>query len=587
MAIKLEMSPRIIQNVANLYNDTHRIFMEYIDNSLDSAEDCYDREKNEYNRPIKITLEISGSDFKNGFVTITDNCEGIAKFTEVVQSIGSSIKRTQFSTNGQFGFGVYSFMAACEKLEITSKAKEGNAYYLPILRSQFDESKQENVVFPDPKVVNFKIESGTKIILSEFDKEMWKVINFEMIKSEIEKHFELLLSRKNLQIKLVKNGREEICGAFDYSSLEGEVWEDNISYLSSYKGTKAPQEINFKLQSSIKVFLKITKGKNIDKSPVFIIKGRRIAEVREVKSFKTTHRGELWGHPNLTGYIDLGGFLSPNIARTDFSVKGIEGIKAKAVFAELFKLEDVILEFLSDLNKKSDAKHYKELEDELNKTLSKLARMDNMNFRTELITGKTANARKTDVKVSSIPDEIDSNPTEQDEKYFDGEGKYNWDGNEDPQKRTETDLSKNEKESETDSPEESDNPFDDDEKIGSEKKKSGFNIEISDREPDIDIETKEELRSNLIGGTIIIFRKHKDFMDRVDKKRSGESKITQRLITYMAGEITVHYKDKYITREGQPSYNKKMFNSVVQFIYKFEDLLNGLIGKNLGDVLNE
>ena len=37
MTIPLHISPRIIPNVASLYNDVNRIFMEYIDNSLDSA----------------------------------------------------------------------------------------------------------------------------------------------------------------------------------------------------------------------------------------------------------------------------------------------------------------------------------------------------------------------------------------------------------------------------------------------------------------------------------------------------------------------------------------------------------------------
>jgi hypothetical protein len=585
MAIPLEISPRIIPSIASLYNDTNRIFMEYIDNSLDSAEECFDTKKNEYSRPIKIKLEISGNDYKKGQVTITDNCEGIKDFTAVVKSIGDSSKREQFTTNGQFGYGIYSFMAACENLEIISKSKTSSAYFLAINRSQFNASKQADVNFPDPKIVSFNSESGTKIMLSDFDKEKWRTINFNEIKSEIEKHFELLLTRKNLEIQIIYLDKKEVCRPFDYNSYEGEVWSENITNLSTTKGTKMPVGINFAMsENPIQVFLKITKGKIIDKSPVFIIKGRRIAEISAVKSFKTRHRGEIWGHPNLTGYIDLGGFLNPTIARTDFSIKGIEGVKAKAVFSKLFELEELILEFLRDLNKKSDAKHYKELEDELNKALSKLARLDNMNYRTEIISGKTLGAKSKSISIESNDEEL--SPVENEDKYFDGEGKYNWNGDKNSQKNVDKHQSRNENENEISLPEESDNPFEDDQKIGNEKKKHGFNVEISERDPDIDSETKEELRSNLIGGTIIIFRKHKDFMDRVDKKRSGESKITQRLITYMAGEITIHYKDKHITREGQPAYNKKMFNSVVQFIYKFEDMLSGLIGKNLGEVIN-
>jgi hypothetical protein len=364
---------------------------------------------------------------------------------------------------------------------------------------------------------------------------------------------------------------------FDYDAFEGEVWKDTIETLLTTKGRKKPLEIEFPLANKpIKVFLKITKGKVIDKSPVFIIKGRRIAEVREIRSFRTNHKGDIWGHPNLTGYIDLGGFLQPNIARNDFK----NSPQSKAVFEKLSELEELILLFLKDVNKKSDEKHYKELEDELNKALSKLAKIDHMNFRTELIPGKTSyGSASNEMEKSKINEAEDENASSKKE-YFDGEGKYNWEGNAEKQKGIE-----NTKELEKNKPMEPDNPFEDNELKGEEKKKSGFNIEISERDPDIDAENNEPQRSNLVGSTITIYRKHSDFAKRVDKKRSGESIITQRLITYLAGEITVHYKDKFVTRDEQPSYNKKMFSSVVDFIYKFEDTLSGLVGKNLGDII--
>lgn len=131
---------------------------------------------------------------------------------------------------------------------------------------------------------------------------------------------------------------------------------------------------------------------------------------------------------------------------------------------------------------------------------------------------------------------------------------------------------------------EKDNPFEDSEYKGGEKRKSGFNIRISDLDPDIDSETDLPLRSKLAGGDIIIFRKHKDFEARATKKRNGDSTITNRLITYLAGEITVHYKDKFFCRTGQPEYNINMFKSVVDFIYRFEGSLTDLVGKNLSDI---
>ena len=89
------------------------------------------------------------------------------------------------------------------------------------------------------------------------------------------------------------------------------------------------------------------------------------------------------------------------------------------------------------------------------------------------------------------------------------------------------------------------------------------------------------IKSRLLGNTIEIFKKHPEFEERVDHFRGGEPKISHRLITYLAGEITVHYKDKYYMKSGQPTYDKKMFANLVESIYLFEDLLKDAVGKNL------
>jgi len=130
MPIKLHISPRLVKSVSSLYNDPNRIFMEYIDNSLDSAGHWFSDESVGYTRPIEITLKIEGKNKKDGRVTIADNCFGITNFKKVVQSIGNSDKKAQGFTNGQFGYGIYSFMAACEKLEVFSKLHKEDALYI-------------------------------------------------------------------------------------------------------------------------------------------------------------------------------------------------------------------------------------------------------------------------------------------------------------------------------------------------------------------------------------------------------------------------------------------------------------------------
>jgi hypothetical protein len=45
--------------------------MEFIDNSLDSAEDFFDESRNTYIKPIKIEILI---DYVKNYATICDNC---------------------------------------------------------------------------------------------------------------------------------------------------------------------------------------------------------------------------------------------------------------------------------------------------------------------------------------------------------------------------------------------------------------------------------------------------------------------------------------------------------------------------------
>jgi hypothetical protein len=590
MTIPLQISPRIIPNVASLYNDVNRIFMEYIDNSIDSAETFYNDKSRKYSRPLEITLEIHGDNYRDGKVIIYDNCFGITNFTKVVQSIGNSDKRADFTTNGQFGYGIYSFMASCSKLELTSKTENENAKYLPIEKHQFDTDKQEDVSFPNPKTIKFfEFASGTKICLSEFDKHNWKQINISELQNEVEKHFEILLSRKNLTIRLIRiNSRllhdkeEYVCKPFDYDQYEGEIWEDYQSDLTFKDGRRYPEQRKLTTKKPLHVFIKITKGKEINKRPIFICKGRRIGEVKDIKSFKSNHKSELWDHPNVTGYIDLSDFLDPTIARTDFR----NNVQSKALFSYLINVEPLILDVIREVNKTSEERHYQQLEDRLNQALSKLARLDAMNYRTDLLSGNDINLLKggtgQDIengngakdKGNSTIDSISERELGENEGFGKGIGgnSGNIPGGDD-----DGDFALNK---------EADNPFEDTGFKGGEKKKAGFNIRIVDTEPPVD-SADIILRSTLAGSEIRIFKQHPDFQERVDMSRRGETRITQRLITYLAGEITVHYKDKFHTKQKeQPEYNKTMFTDLVGFVYQFEAMLKDLAGKNLSDLGN-
>jgi len=567
--------------------------MEYIDNSLDSAEVFFDKENNSYTKPIQITVRISGDSYNQGEVEILDNCFGIKNFTKLVKNIGDSDKKAQPWTNGQFGYGIYSFMAACSRLKITSKlAKEEKSLFIPILKEQFETDKQEDVSFPDPKkLIGFEFESGTKIQISGFDKFSWKQIDINELKNEIEKHFELILGRKNIVIKLIKitnnsllgeQKDEWVCKPFDYDQYEGEVYDTLVNELYYTKQGRFPERCLLKPKKPIHIFLKITKGQEINKRPVFVCKGRRIGDVKEIRLFRSKHKSELWDHPNVTGFIDLSDFLEPTIARNDFK----SNTNTRALFNTLYELEPLILDVIKEVNKSSEEKHYQELENRLNQALSKLAKLDLMNYRTDYLSGNNINLEKGGSG-----------------QHIEGESglKDRGERNNENNSTSEDALGENEGhekgiggnsgeipgggQGDAASNKENENPFEDTEFKGGEKKKSGFNIIIDEREPDIDSRTDEPLRSVLVGGEIRVFKQHPEFQARVEISRKGAMLISPRLITYLAGEITVHYKDRLHTRKGtQPEYSKSLFNDLVGFIYQFEALLKDLAGKNLSDL---
>jgi len=557
MSIQGNIAPRIIQSISSLYSDSNRVLLEFIDNSIDSAEKYFDPSKNKYNRPISITLEIIGKNNKDGSVVISDNCEGISNLQSIVQSFGNSRKRGQVETNGQFGFGMCSFLASCKELEIATKIKNEKAERVLILEEHFDVDKHEEFLFSDiEKVDSFPSDSGTVITLKIFDKNRWKDLDIDFIKNEIEKHFELLLSRGNFEIKLKNTEKEYICKPFDYNQYEGGFIDEYIEEDGVEPGSKC----------KIHLYIKITKGKDIKKRPVFIIKGRRINEIHEIKSFKSNNKNDIWNHPNVTGYFDLSNYIEPDISRNAFAAKHKD--RANNLFDILISKEPDILNLIIEGNEQTQEKHYQQLEDMLSKALSKLARLDSMNFRTELVSGHDISLQGGGVGVDSsmIP------PLSPDANFpNDGIDNRDIEGINPGDKTGGNDnLDK-----------ENDNPFDDKNPQGAERKKSGFNIKISDLEPNIDADTNKPIKSRLLGNTIEIFRRHPDFESRMEHFRGGELKISQRLITYLAGEITVHYKDRYYMKSGQPEYNKKMFESLVESIYLFEDLLKDAVGKNL------
>jgi len=384
------------------------------------------------------------------------------------------------------------------------------------------------------------------------------------------------MARDNLAVSILsESGQRHRCRPYHYEAIEGDDYKANISQLTYHKGRRQTQTYKIEITPPILIFLKLTKGKVLNKPPIFIMKGRRIGEIKDIRAFRSCHKSDIWNHPNLTGYIDLKSHLEPTLARNDF--KNTQ--KSRAIFNELIELEPLIEAFIEDINKRSAQRHYKALEDYLNKALSKLAKSDAMRFRTDYVDGddlslKQSETHSGDTVLQLFPDEQEiekQNAETPDDEPGNDEGK---------EQPGETDIPADEPEG----AEYEENNVTRPDATGTRQAQSGFNIRIVERDPDINIITNQPEKSRLIDDTIEIFRKHPEFMARVYVNRKGEQLITQRLITYLAGEITVHYKDKFHSRHGPPAYGKHLFSDLVNFIYRFEDLLKDLNDRNLSDI---
>lgn len=552
MGIKVKVSPRIVSNIAKIYQNTSRIFMEFIDNSLDSAEKLFENNDRKYPYQIQISVTI---DPEERSVTFEDNCVGMDKdnLLRIVQNIGDSNKKNDFTTNGQFGFGIHAYSACADRMEVLTLTLGSRvAYKIKLDREAYTEDGEISDLIEIPRE-KIALKSGTIIKLFDFDNEWWKEINPQELKNEVEKHFEQLLARDQLQIKIIYGKEEEVCQPFNYDTHLGIKIEKEIFEMER-NGVKT------KLKSPVKVYLKITEDIIPNKRPLFINKGRRIEEVQAIKSFraKSKYRTGLWAHNNLTGYIEVAGLLSPTLPRDDFE----RGKNRQMIYEEILKIEDEIHEALQTINKQSESASMNKLEDLLSSALSQLARQDFLRFRTKISQGSETNFEELEasdlILKKNIPgDYINPNPTP----------------NPDPTPHAE-EIPVVETQDETNLK-------------GKEGKKSGFDVQFSDREQKKSDGTL--IRSDYIeGGALIIYKTHPDFQERVKRNYQGEMIIKERLVSYLASEMAIQYKDKFFSVRGkQPqvqaimNQRKDLFVDIVAFAYQLEQNLQPLVGKNL------
>lgn len=544
--IKIQISDPVslLNSIADTYPSPKRIFMEFIDNSLDDAEELY-RENNKYPYEIKMDAII---DTEQKIVTFIDNCRGMSKdnLLRIVKNIGQSDKKNRPWTNGQFGFGMHSFRACAKKMIVITKTKNSKP-----LKIEVDRDKDVIYGIYELEPNQFKYKSGTKVIIKDFDKEWWNRITKEELKEEIEKHFEGLLGRDNLEIIIKSDGYLLKCKPFDYKQVDGILIEKDISkfYDSSKNITHA-----FTRGEKLKINLLVTKKLYPNKRAMFLYKGRRIGDIKDISSYhnKSKYKTKLWDQPCLIGFIEADELLEPVITREDFRSTR----NRRLVYEKLLEIEDDIWRIIEKKREESKQVNLNKLAGVLESALAQLAREDRIFMRERLGSGDEIGLVESPDSDTVITTTIPPNKSKRIEKTKE-------------KMKEKVKMEKDEKS----------------EKKGKKRKKSGFNIEFSHADKDqITDKSGNISRSSCSEGIIYFYTKHPDFEKRVYLTRQGELKLSKRLIYYLSSIISKHYKDYFYDKyKMQPEIEGrlKMFEDHIDFTCRLENILQPYANKEL------
>ena len=580
MDLKLDISPKLIKSIVSVYTDINRVFMEYIDNSIDNAEQFFDKITNSYTKLIEIKIWFHGSTHKDSMLKVEDNCAGIDDISKITASLGDSDKANNTFLNGQFGFGVYSFMAVCNTLKISTKVKNNQKIKTIELKSDlFDKSKTDDVNLGSIlEAVTKSQNSWTVVVLSDFKKDKFKEISINEIRKEIEKHFEVILSRGNIKISIQKGKNKSVeCKPFNYSTYNGSEFKKEINtlYCTNSKKYSTLKEIDIKY-TPVTIYLKVTKDKAIDRKPFFVIKGRRIADISDIKAFRTYSKGLIWSHPNVTGYVDVTGCLEPTIARNE--IKNTQ--RSKALFQTLLKYEDDIKKFVEDNLNRITTHQFKRLESILNKAVSDLLNESEIEKRRTL----------SKVRLNNI-DTITNTGYETTKKFTITSQEDDLSDNVKNVNNAASNLSNTALAKKSLKREPPSYTYEIPVKAKKTKNQNtsgngesvGINIQIDHENDPLKDRNNKSLRSILFESYIVIYKKHPEFMKRLNESSHGIPKISSSLITYLCCEILIHFKSINKFSKDESVDKKILFNDFLESLYLLENKLSGLKNKKLSE----
>lgn len=444
-------------------------------------------------------------------------------------------------------------------------------------------------------------ECFTQVKLEKFDKHLFKELSPKKLKLEIEKHFELILSRKNLTISIhVKKDRVtsvgEVCTAFDYSKLDGEEYYKELDCLYYTKSKKLNTKSKLELKGrKVKIYLKVSKTKILDRKPVFFIKGRRITEISNVSSYRTISKSLIWSHPNVTGYIDVTDVLETIISRNEFK----STVESKALFSTLLELEPEIKKFIEDQLIVPRTNEYKNLGLVLTKMLKKIPSITKyhnlINYRVGsnnmINEGKIDSFRKirlvvpqrvpSDIPIQNMNDRLSINfENSSDETAF-------YEPSFKPKQRNNYKIELGEvyikqkiQVDKNSSGLNSSGKFEED-----DNKSFGINIVIDgDTNPPEDNQ-KKEVRSLMSGSDLIIYSKHPMFLERIKSGFGGVKTVSKELIHYLALEIITQIEIQiYDSIQNNIPEVGQFIKEISELVHIYSNELLSIEGKDLKEL---
>ena len=371
--IKLEREAQVnnaLQLIAETYSSPERVIYEYIQNSVDSANEL--RIKNGGKFPYPINIRIDRDTVHKTFY-IYDNCTGMPLLTleGLASDVLESRKKNLPWAIGKFGYGIHSFRAFFKAITFWTRANPtGHICTISFKRDKIKDN--ELVELNDKETPFFKIPTGTIVRLLNFDtkKGVFKSISQEKLQKEIELHFENILREPIINITITENNIRAIkCRPFDYDSINGEYIKKKIS-------------INFNNKRYyLDICLKVVDKPMKEWFPRFTCKNVRINEIASCRNFiKVSKNPELWSDPHLIGYTEVNDFISPQLERSEFPA----GIKRDILYEKIVELETEIKDKINKIKESRKSETLKDYGDLLSDIFAKIAKDEELFYKEAL-----------------------------------------------------------------------------------------------------------------------------------------------------------------------------------------------------------